>query len=233
MNKLTKFFVAGSGALALLAAWAIPSFAASTATTTTTSTGSVTGGTLTMDAGGNTNGAGGMSGSFSYNLTSDGAPGQQFYASETNYMSGGTDPVVQVNDATGTGDGWTLSVQGSVVEKTPSAGFASGTSAIEWPAGSLMLGVPTVAPNEGQTSGTPTISITNPTSIIGSSPLNVSTAATNDGAGEWTFTWPSTDTSEANSMYTFVLPPKSVDTTNYPGTSTPYNVSVVWTVTQG
>lgn len=230
MKKITRIVLGASGALAMVAMVAVPSFAA---TTSTTGTGSVTGGSLTMDAGGSTSGAGGLNGSFNYNLVSDGAPGQQFYAEETNYMSGGVDPIVQVNDATGTGLGWTLSVQGSVVEQTPSAGWASGTSAIKWPSGSVMLSVPTVAPNQGQTSGTPTVDLTAATNIVSSSPVNVGTAPTNYGAGEWTFTWPDTGTSQSNSMYTFILPPRSVDPTNYAGTNTPYTVDITWTVTQG
>lgn len=138
-----------------------------------------------------------------------------------------------VTDATGTGDGWYVTLSGSqFTEIAPSTGFASGTSALTLAKGSLQLG--------GSRSIT-TSSGSTPVSASGG-PLFVNTSNVLDGQPPFTFV--NTSQGYGLGIYTFNEPANGllltidpattdVDNINYANLPTPYSSTLTYSVVSG
>lgn len=139
-----------------------------------------------------------------------------------------------VDDATGTGNGWNVTLQGSqLTEVAPTGGFATGSSALTLPLGSLALsGTRTITAGSGSTAvdstGGPLLK--NQTSAIdASSPVQIIDTQAGYGMGTYTITEPTT------AGLTLTLDPSTtkVDTTNYPSAPTPYSTTLTFSVVSG
>lgn len=136
-------------------------------------------------------------------------------------------------DATGSGNGWNVQVQASqFTELAPSSGFASGTSALTLPQGSLSLtGSRTIVANSGSSpvdaTGGPLFTNTNP-AIDVTSPVNFIQASAGYGLGGY-------QVQEPTNGLMLTLNPSStkVDSTNYPGQPTPYQSVITFSVVSG
>lgn len=145
------------------------------------------------------------------------------------------DNLITLDDATGTTAGWTATIQSTALtEVAPSGGFASGTSAIVLPTGTLNVGEPTsVMADSGQSSSDtpPTISTLSGglAAIDGGSAVTIASAAAGGGAGTWGLQW-----GTADPVLEFIVSNNAdvVDTVNYPSAPTPYSATVTVTMTE-
>lgn len=144
-----------------------------------------------------------------------------------------TDYMIGLDDATGTDPGWVASVQATpLTEVTPSSGFASGTSAITLPEGSLEMGAPAgIYAESGQasTATVPTIDLGATTAIDGSAPVDLASASAGTGAGSWGVSWANTADFLVANMSNNA---RVVDSTNYPSSPTPYASTITVTLTE-
>lgn len=138
-----------------------------------------------------------------------------------------------VTDATGTGDGWNVQVQASqFTEIAPSSGFASGSSALTLPLGSLSLtGSRSIIAGSGSTpvsaTGGPNFAV-NSLIVDQSSPEVLLTASSGYGLGTYTVQEP------ANGLALTINPSTTkVDETNYPNQPTPYQSVITFTAVSG
>lgn len=138
-----------------------------------------------------------------------------------------------VTDATGTGDGWNVTLGASqFTEITPSTGFASGTVAKTLPSGSLGLsGVRSVTAASNALPVDPTGGplIKNAGSVIDTgSPVQVIQTDQNYGMGSYTVNEPT------NGLLLTLDPGTTdVDPVNYPSQPTPYSSTLTYTVSSG
>ena len=218
-----------TAALALGAGVMLPGSALATTTSsgTTSSTASVTGGgDSVVFVGGIPTGFGTTSISNTYGVTSTPQTIGGWGTGAANQMLG-------VDDATGTNAGWVATIQASpLTEVAPSGGFATGTSALTMPAGSLEMGaIAGIYPESGQssTATVPTIDLTTQTPIDGSTPVDLATAPSGSGAGSWGMSWGS-----GSNFLAINIPNNQqvVDTTNYPSAATPYSSTLTLTMTE-
>lgn len=134
-----------------------------------------------------------------------------------------------LQDNTGSGAGWRVSVQASqFTEKAPVGGFQSGTVAQKLPTGSLKL-VNTGASitQNGTTSGVPTWTGTTFT-LDGGAAVNLLSAPADAGMGKYTVAL------GANSLSLTLLPASTyVDSINYSGVATPYESTLTYSIIAG
>lgn len=137
----------------------------------------------------------------------------------------------KVVDSTGSGNGWHVSLSATqLTEDTPTNGFASGTSALKPPVGSVQLsGTRTVTVGDGSaplsSSGGPLID--NPTAVIdGQSPFTLLDAKSGFGLGTYTVNEPSDGL-----VLTLNPSTTKVDSVNYPNEPTPYSTTLTYSVT--
>lgn len=138
-----------------------------------------------------------------------------------------------VTDATGTGNGWHVTLAGSqFTEVAPSTGFASGTSALTLPSGSMALsGTRSVTAGSGATavSATGGPLIENPTSLVdGQAAFTLVDAKAGYGQGTYSIV-------EPTGGLTLTVNPSTakVDTTNYPSAATPYSSTLTYSIVSG
>lgn len=138
-----------------------------------------------------------------------------------------------VDDATGTGNGWHVTLAGTqFTEVAPSTGFASGTTALTLPSGSMALsGARSVTASSGATVVSATYGplIENPTSLVDGQ-ASFTLVDTQAGYGEGTYT-----INEPTGGLTLTVNPSTakVDTTNYPGVATPYSSTLTYSIVSG
>lgn len=138
----------------------------------------------------------------------------------------------QVTDATGTGDGWTVTLSGNqFTELAPSSGFASGTSALTLPDGSLSLsagggiiassGASAVDPNGGPL-------FQNLPGLVDGTSFTLLNANQGYGLGNYSVSFPS-------NVLSLTIDPATtkVDSINYPSSPTPYQEIMTWTLASG
>jgi hypothetical protein len=138
-----------------------------------------------------------------------------------------------VVDPTGTGNGWHVQLSASqLTEVAPGGGFASGTSALTLPTGSLALaGTRTVSAGTGSTAVDATNGplIENPTAVIdGGSAVTIVDTQAGYGMGTYTINEPTNGLVESLSPST-----TKVDTTNYSGEATPYSSTLTYSIVSG
>lgn len=145
------------------------------------------------------------------------------------------DDIIRIDDATGTGNGWTLTIQATpLTELEPtSAGFATGTSAIVLPSWALQIDQVTAIVGESSqpSSEDPVIaSMSNGyANIANSIPVSLASATSGTGQGTWGLRWGTTD-----ELWQFNIPNnrKTVDLINFPTQATPYASTITVTMTE-
>ncbi|MEQ2529139.1 WxL domain-containing protein [Bacillaceae bacterium CLA-AA-H227] len=136
---------------------------------------------------------------------------------------------LNVTDASGTGEGWRIQVSASqFTEKTPSGGFAAGTTAKKLPQGSLSLSNSgSTISAVGTTSASPTW-VANEWILDNGSAVNILSAAKNAGMGKYTVAF------GANGLSLTLAPNTTfIDSVNYPNGSTPYESTITYTIVTG
>lgn len=125
-------------------------------------------------------------------------------------------------DATGTGNGWRVTVRASQFTEVGGAAFTLPTDILQ------MSAPTTVAPTGGTTSAVPSIKTGAPWTIDGASSVTVLSAAVNQGMGNYQVTVP-------GNTLTLTLNPATtkIDATNFPAAPTPYRSTLTWTVITG
>lgn len=223
-----------TGAMVLASA---PAFAATTSTSSETAQTNLTSGTFSVSqdlAVFGSSGGGGSS--LLVNQSLSGTGNGTGMVGFTAPGPGSGSPVFIVTDDTGTLAGWSLTIQGSpLTEVAPSAGFATGTSAIVLPVGTMQLSALSgFTPMSSQSASLdPTISsFSTPAALDSGTPITLATASSGTGSGTWGLYYSSTSIPFSE---VFNLNSKIVDQTNYPGatTATPYSSTITVTLTQG
>lgn len=127
---------------------------------------------------------------------------------------------VGVTDATGSGNGWRVTVGATQFTEVGGAGLTL-------PTGSLSLASPSTVTADGTTSPVPTIQ-TGPFVIDNGSAATILSAAVNEGMGKYNVNFPV-------GALTLTLNPATtkVDTVNYPSVATPFETTVTFTVVSG
>ncbi len=121
----------------------------------------------------------------------------------------------EVNDSTGSGNGWKITVQATQFTET-AATIPVGGTATTLPLNSLKLPVPRVAA-DGTTSPSPSISIAQATAIDASSAVKIASAAVNEGMGKYDF---DDGTAAAGIPLTLTLKPATTYAVTYASTAT-------------
>lgn len=138
----------------------------------------------------------------------------------------GFDDNFKVIDSRGTAEGWRLDLSASrFTETTPVGGFASGTSAVVLPTGSLSLLPLNRITRVGSSVGTLPQSTLGANTIIDDGVVTVSTAPVGGGMGEF-------DLEFTNNALSLVVDSATakIDKVNYPGADTPYYSILTWTL---
>lgn len=129
---------------------------------------------------------------------------------------------LKVSDATGSLSGFHVQAQATVFQEIAGAGYLL-------PVGSLKLSMPTsVSIIQGTASSSPSLSAVTPTSIDNGSPIQIASAATGKGAGEFDFIF----SAQALELSLFPSTTKT-DESNYSGTATPYQSIITWSIIAG
>lgn len=143
------------------------------------------------------------------------------------------DNLITLDDATGTAAGWSTTIQATpLTEVTPSGGFASGTSAIVLPYGTVNFVAPSsiVGLQSQASADTPVIDApATPTAIDNGNTLQWASAVKGTGTGMWGSQWATT-----TPVLEFMVSPisKVADSTNYPGAPTPYSTTITVTMVE-
>ncbi|QST02649.1 WxL domain-containing protein (plasmid) [Pontibacillus sp. ALD_SL1] len=131
----------------------------------------------------------------------------------------GNIPTIRVNDARGTGDGWSLFVEASQLTEVGGAGYTI-------PTGNLTIADPQAVSPVGpaSTADTPWLQTGGPYAVD-QGPIFVAEAEVDHGLGSWDISYP------VNALQLSVNPSfKIVDSVNYPGVPTPYQSTLTWTL---
>jgi len=226
-TTLKRGVLVGSGLLVLGSLALGGSAFAATAQTTET--------TLAVTGGGDTVSILGLPTDLGGSVTPADGYKDQYYMPDGLGTSSSADDIFQIDDATGTGDGWTLSIQATPLTEMPpsAAGFASGTSAIVLPDWALQIDEPTAIVGESSQPSAEDPSITSLSNgyanFADSIPVTLATAAAGTGQGTWGVRYGSSDT-----MFQFNVPNnrKTVDLINFPTQATPYSSTITLTMVE-
>lgn len=143
----------------------------------------------------------------------------------TTKVTQSTIPPVTILDATGTGDGWKVSVSATPFkEVTPVGGFKAGTTAKQFNVETFNLATKTIVPKDGSSITGVTANTTRQS--LNGSEIVLANASKGNGLGKYELQF-APDALQLQAIHTKAY----VDDVNYAGQKTPYTSTLTWAVT--